>query len=103
MELEQEINKVLKSRTPTKVADIQLEIETNQAHINHVQLKKLREIHDEMFQEQCYLPAKRLYEKYNEKLLPYSGLQSWAERIDRDIRVIEATIEMVNEGRRNAD
>ncbi|AET38738.1 Bls1p Ecym_3245 [Eremothecium cymbalariae DBVPG len=97
MDIDQTINRIIKSRTPTAVSDVQSEIETNHAYINQVQLKKLIQLHDENLQERCHIPLKKLYDKYNDKILGEGDLQNWAEHIERDLRLLETTLKIVKQ------
>ncbi|AGO12431.1 AaceriAER079Cp [[Ashbya] aceris (nom. inval.)] len=99
MELDQEINRIIKSKTATKVSAMQAEIEANHAHIYEVQLKKLLRLHDEELQERCHTPLRKLYAKYNSRAEGNRDLQTWAEHVERDLRLLETTLRLVREGR----
>ncbi|SCU98460.1 LADA_0H13168g1_1 [Lachancea dasiensis] len=99
-QLETEIAKIIKAHSDTAVSEAQKEIESNYAYINDKQLKKLIGLHDDVLQHKCGVPLQKLYDKYSQFNLQHGNLQNWAELIDRDLRVLEATIERVWDNRR---
>lgn len=101
MDLEQELNRMLRSRTATHLSAIQSEIEKNHSYIAHVQLKTLRQLHDEHYQEKCWIPLNKLYNKYKDKVANDGNIQRRAEYMDRDIRILELTLKLVKQGIEN--
>ncbi|QEU62204.1 Bls1 [Kluyveromyces lactis] len=90
-------NQLIKSKTDTVGSEILKEIEGNDEYIKDVQLKKLKELHDKKFKEKGVTPLIRLYEKYNTCALNDGDLQNWAELIDRDIRILEGTVKILED------
>ncbi|AAS52763.1 AER079Cp [Eremothecium gossypii ATCC 10895] len=99
MELDQDVNRIIKSKTATKVSAMQAEIEANHAYIYDVQLKKLLRLHDEELQERCHTPLRKLYAKYSSRAEGNRDLQTWAEHVERDLRLLETTLRLVREGK----
>ncbi|CEP61610.1 Bls1p LALA0_S03e06788g [Lachancea lanzarotensis] len=99
-QLDREINRIIKCRTDTAVSEAQREIETNHASINETQLKKLMDLHDNVLQNRGALPLQKLYNKYSQLNLQEGDLQNWAELMDRNLRVLEATVEKAKANRR---
>lgn len=99
--LDHELNRILKSHSETAVSTTLKEIESNHQYINEVQLKKLVQLHDSGFQEKCVAPVTLLYNKYSDIVLQNGDLQNWAEIVDRDLRVLENTLQLVRENRNN--
>lgn len=99
--LDHELNRILKSHSETAVSATLKEIESNHQYINEVQLKKLVQLHDSGFQEKCVAPVTQLYNKYSDIVLQNGDLQNWAEIVDRDLRVLENTLQLVRENRNN--
>ncbi|SCU97499.1 LAFA_0G11738g1_1 [Lachancea sp. 'fantastica'] len=92
-QLDREIDRITKATTNTAVSEAQREIEANHASINETQLKKLIDLHDNVLQNRGSIPLRKLYHKYSQLHLQEGDLQNWAELVDRDLRVLEATIE----------
>ncbi|SCW01836.1 LAFE_0E08328g1_1 [Lachancea fermentati] len=97
--LDRELHRLLKSHTQTTLSETQEQIEANHAYITSKQLKKLIDLHDLTFQERCVIPLQKLYDKHMALRLMDGDLQNWAEVVDRDIRVLETTLQLVKEGR----
>lgn len=96
-ELDQLLNRIFKSTQETEASRTLKEIESNSEYIINTQLRKLLELHDKSFKKKCVVPARCLYEKYNEAVLRDGDLQNWAELVDRDIRVLEVAMQLVKE------
>ncbi|SCV04697.1 LANO_0G11804g1_1 [Lachancea nothofagi CBS 11611] len=101
VQLEKDLNKIVKAHTDTVVAEAQREIEASHAYINEKQLKKLIELHDNILQEKCSVPMQKLYHKYSQNSLQEGDLQNWAELVDRDVRILEATMKRVRDNQRD--
>lgn len=100
MSVEQNVlNYLIKSKTATVGSEILREVESNNDYIRDIQLKKLTDLHDKSFKEKGMVPLIKLYEKYNAKSVEHGDLQNWAELIDRDLRVLETTIQILDEER----
>lgn len=95
-ELDQMMNAICKSNRNTDASNILKEIEENNSYITEVQLKRLLKLHDGAFR-QSIIPMQKLYDKYNESVMRQGDLQNWAELIDRDLRVLELTMQLVKE------
>ncbi|SCU90183.1 LAME_0E07404g1_1 [Lachancea meyersii CBS 8951] len=98
-QLDREINIIIKAQSDTAISEAQREIEANHAYINETQLKNLLDLHDNVFQNQCVLPLQKLYQKYSQMSLQEGDVQNWAELVDRDLRVLEATVDKVRSNR----
>ncbi|CAR26572.1 hypothetical protein ZYGR_0H03900 [Zygosaccharomyces rouxii] len=92
-ELDQLVNSICKSTRDTDASKILKEIEDNNSYITEVQLKRLLKLHDGSFRESL-TPLQKLHDKYNEIVMRQGDLQSWAELIDRDLRVLELTMQL---------
>lgn len=99
-ELDQLVNGICKSTQDTAACKTLQEIESNNEYIVNTQLRKLLKLHDKSFKEKCVAPAIALYEKYNEVILRDGDLQNWAELIDRDIRVLEETVQLIGQSKK---
>lgn len=95
--IEQELNRIFKSKTATNVSEAHKEIEANHAYINQKQLKDLVALHDTTFKEKCVEPLRKLYHKYSDLTLQEGDLQNWAELVERDVRILEATMDKVRD------
>ncbi|KAG0675089.1 biogenesis of lysosome- organelles complex 1 subunit bls1 [Kluyveromyces marxianus] len=95
------LNQLIKSKTDTVGSELLKEIERNDEYIKEVQLKKLKELHDKQFKEKHVLPLIKLYERYNSSAINDGDLQNWAELIDRDIRILEGTMDILEEEHRS--
>lgn len=93
------IDDLVKSKTTSENCETLKEIESNNVYIRDVQLKKLMSLHDKKFKETAVVPLVRLYEKFNTKFLNEGDLQNWAEIIDRDLRILESTLQIIDEER----
>ncbi|GAV52557.1 hypothetical protein ZYGR_0AG05480 [Zygosaccharomyces rouxii] len=93
-ELDQLVNTICKSNRDTDASKVLKEIEDNNNYITEVQLKRLLKLHDGAFRESV-IPLQKLHDKYSEIVLKQGDLQSWAELIDRDLRVLELTMQLV--------
>ncbi|QLG71623.1 hypothetical protein HG535_0B06690 [Zygotorulaspora mrakii] len=99
-DLDQLVNRICKSSRETECSKVLKEIESNNEYITNVQLKKLLKLHDISFKDKCVLPAQSLYDKCNECVIQDGDLQNWAELIDRDVRVLEESIQLIKENKR---
>lgn len=98
-DIEKELSKIIKSRTSTNISDIQSEIEANHEYIETIQLRKLIHLHDVILQEDCIIPLTKLYERHNGIMLHNGDLQKWAELVDKNLRVLENTFQIIEENR----
>lgn len=81
-------------------AKILKEVECNEKYIYDVQLPKLVKLHDVHFTKECLKPARRLLEKYSNIAIDNgTEIQREAELIDRDMRVIEETLDLVRQNK----
>lgn len=101
-ELDQVVDRIFKSTQETDASKTLKEIESNNHYIMNTQLRKLVELHDSSFQQKCVVPITALYERYSEQVLRDGDLQSCAELIDRDIRIIETAIELIRDSKKSS-
>lgn len=92
-ELDQLVSSIFRSNRDTDASKTLKEIEDNNYYITEVQLKRLLKLHDGAFRESV-TPFQKLHNKYNESVLRQGDLQGWAELIDRDLRVLELTMQI---------
>ncbi|CCD27132.1 Bls1p NDAI_0J02400 [Naumovozyma dairenensis CBS 421] len=96
-ELEELFKRIINSETPTEVSKTLKEIENNNKYINDVQFKKLIELHDDRFKNKCLKPMQGLCTKYNNVVVQDGDLQIDAALVDRDLRVLETTLQLIKE------
>ncbi|CCH58419.1 hypothetical protein TBLA_0A06280 [Henningerozyma blattae CBS 6284] len=97
-EIDRLVNKIFKNQNSTKSNEILKEIYSNNEYIRNIQLSKLIKLNDIKFQRKTVLPMNDLYIKYyNASDYENNNLQREAEIIDRDLRIIELTIQSIKE------
>lgn len=89
------VDKITNSKTLTEGSKTLKEIEENKDYIQEVQLKKLITLHDQSFKSKCVDPLTDLYEKYRSLMERDSKIQNEAALVDRNLRIIEQTLEYV--------
>lgn len=99
-DLDQLVHRICKSTQETEASKTLKEIESNNAYIMNVQLRKLLKLHDSSFKDKCIVPLQSLSDKYNDTVLRDGDLQNWAELVDRDIRVLEVAIQLIQESKK---
>ncbi|EDO18709.1 hypothetical protein Kpol_1055p66 [Vanderwaltozyma polyspora DSM 70294] len=98
-ELESLLNKIVKSNDETEVSKALKEIEDNNEYIEKKQLRSLLTMHDKKFKDQCLIPMNNLYVKYNDIVGKDRNLQNETAFVDRDIRVLESTLQYIIENK----
>ncbi|CAL9729243.1 biogenesis of lysosome-related organelles complex 1 subunit Bls1p [Monosporozyma unispora] len=95
------VDNITNSKNPTEVSKTLKEIEENKDYIQDVQLRKLITLHDQSFKTKCVDPLTELYEKYSPLLERDGKIQNEAAIVDRNLRIIEQTLEFVraNQGK----
>lgn len=94
------VDKITNSNTPTEGSKILKEIEENKDYIQEVQLKKLITLHDQSFKSKCVDPLNDLYGKYKPLMERDSNVQNEAALVDRNLRIIEQTLEYIKANQR---
>lgn len=98
-ELDRLVDKIINSPHRTEASKTLEEIENNQSYILNVQLKKLLRLHDDSFKNKCVSPVTYMLEKYTPYLGHTEALQKEAELVDRDLRIIEMTYQLIKKNR----
>lgn len=96
-EIAQKFRDIIASDRDTDFSKNLREITTNREYINKYQLTKLLKLHDQSLKGKCYVPLNDLYTKYKDMITGDGELQNEAALIDRDLRIIESTIELIKE------
>ena len=91
------VKRITQSNSSSELSKTLQEVESNRAYIAGVQLQKLKRMHDRSFRSKCVEPTQELYAKYTKRLEQDGDLQNAAAEIDRDLRIIEATLALVKE------
>lgn len=99
-ELETLFNRIIKSTDETEVSRTLKEVEENNGYIQDKQLKSLLSLHDKRFKDQCIYPLNEFYLKYKEGVINDGDLQNKAALVDRDIRILESTIQFIEENKK---
>lgn len=94
------VDKVITSKNPTEISKTLKEIEENKEYIQEVQLKKLIKLHDHSFKSKCVDPLADLYDKYSPYMERDHNIQNEAAILDRNLRIIEHTLELVKSGQK---
>ncbi|CAI4047090.1 hypothetical protein SKDZ_12G4330 [Saccharomyces kudriavzevii ZP591] len=98
-ELDRLLEKIINSPHGTEASKTLEEIENNQSYILDVQLKKLLRLQDDSFKNKCVSPVNDMLEKYTPYLGRTEALQEEAELVDRDLRIIEMTYQLIKKNR----
>lgn len=96
-DLNQLVNQITQSSNCTELSRTIQEIESNKNYITDVQLKKLMKLHDKSFKMKCVQPTQELYNRYLKRMEKDGNLQNRAAEIDRDLRIIETTLQIIKE------
>ncbi|CAI7251625.1 ATV_collapsed_G0039030.mRNA.1.CDS.1 [Saccharomyces cerevisiae] len=98
-ELDRLLDKIINSPHRTEASKTLQEIENNQSYILNVQLKKLLRLHDDSFKNKCVSPINYMLEKYTPYMGHTEALQKEAELVDRDLRILEMTYQLIEKNR----
>ncbi|CAI4035304.1 hypothetical protein SMKI_12G4550 [Saccharomyces mikatae IFO 1815] len=98
-ELDRLLDRIINSPQGTEASKTLEEIENNQSYILNVQLKKLLRLHDDSFKNKCVSPVNDMLEKYTPYTERTKALQKGAELVDRDLRIIEMTYQLIKKNR----
>ncbi|CCC72143.1 hypothetical protein NCAS_0J01640 [Naumovozyma castellii] len=97
VDLEHAFKDIVNSSIDSESSKTLREIEANSRYISDVQLKSLLKLHDEKFKQKCVDPLHDIASRYGKIVDKDGDLATEAALVDRDLRVIETTIQLIQE------
>lgn len=89
------VDKIIHSKVPTEISKTLKEIERNNDYIEEIQLKELIQLHDQTLKTKCVDPLTKMYEYFAPYMEKDYNIQTEAAVIDRDLRIIEHTLQTI--------
>lgn len=93
-ELKDVFESIVRCTDPTESSHTLKEIHENKRIIEERQVVELLQVHDKVFYDKCVRPVNKLKKLYDALLRDDTDIQTHVALTDRDLRIIEATLDM---------